>query len=127
MDPALLVEPDIKAGEDLLTELDRRDLGVDAALWWFDQELREWRLLIASARVEKPGPSWFLKQVQEALKDLGSGLRLRDVEVHSPRDPEIRLFRGVLSTGGRGIVGVRFSRNMVNGTFVEDTYIYRLP
>jgi hypothetical protein len=131
VDPAVLVErntePNLGAGAELLKALDKRDLQVNAALWRLDEDSREWRLLIASPRVEKPGPTWFLKHIQDALKKAGSGLRLRDIEVHSPRDPEIALFRGVLSTGGKGAQVVRFARNIIKGTFVEDAYIYRLP
>ncbi len=126
MDTKALVDPNIRAGAELVEELDKRDLRVQAALWRLDEESRDWRLLIASPLVEQPGPTWFLKRTQDALKAVRGGLRLRDLEVRSPRDPEITLFMGAVSTGGTG-AGIRFSRTMINGNFIEDAYIYRLP
>jgi hypothetical protein len=40
-------------------------------------------------------------------------------------DPIVVLLRKAISTGP-GIAGVRFTNNSVNGTFIDDAYIYRL-
>jgi hypothetical protein len=40
-------------------------------------------------------------------------------------DPLVLLLRKAIVTGP-GISGIRFTSNSVNGTFIDDAYIYRL-
>jgi hypothetical protein len=39
--------------------------------------------------------------------------------------PLIALLKAAISTG-KGVGGIRFSRNTINGHYIEDAYIYRL-
>jgi hypothetical protein len=50
---------------------------------------------------------------------------IQNISVVDTQEPFISLLLGAIRTG-EGISGIRFSRNTINGTFVEDTYIYRL-
>jgi hypothetical protein len=43
----------------------------------------------------------------------------------SPKHPLLQLLKGAIQTGP-GINGIRFSRNMINGTYIDDAFIYRL-
>jgi len=48
-----------------------------------------------------------------------------DITVVKDNDPLVVLLRKAISTG-LGISGVRFTNNSINGTFIDDAYIYRL-
>jgi len=50
---------------------------------------------------------------------------LKDIAVIDSNDPLIKLLRVAIKTGG-GISGIRFTKNVINGTPIEDAYIYRI-
>ena len=128
MDQTLLVGPNLAAGRDLVQYLDTTEFAVHSALWLFLPETAEWRLVIASPFVEKRGPTAAYRFLQAALKKTrgeARDLRVSDITAISPSDPLIRTLSTAMTTGP-GIAGIRFSRNVVNGAFIEDAYIYRL-
>lgn len=117
---------DEQAGRRLLQELDKRHFPIDAALWLYRPEEDDWRLVIATPLVDEFGPSEGYRRLQRVVQKMsGTRLSLSNVALVSPEDPLIVLLRSAISTGP-GIHGVRFSRNSINGVFVEDAYIYRL-
>ena len=52
-------------------------------------------------------------------------LSLDDLALAKPDAPLVTLLRNAVRTGS-GIHGIRFSNNVMNGTVIEDAYIYRL-
>jgi hypothetical protein len=127
MDKPTLVDADMKAGEALLSRLDDIKFNVKAALWFYVQESEEWRLIIASPIVDKDGPKKAYEKVQSQLQELDGGykLSLRNISLVSPGDKLIKALESVIKTG-KSISHIRFTRNVVNGLFIEDAYIYRL-
>lgn len=127
MDKPTLVDADMKAGEALLSRLDDIKFNVKAALWFYVQESEEWRLIIASPIVDKDGPTKAYEKVQSQLQELDGGykLSLRNISLVSPGDKLIKALESVIKTG-KSISHIRFTRNVVNGLFIEDAYIYRL-
>lgn len=127
MDKTALVENDIRDGERLVDALDNAGFQVEAALWFYLTDSDEWRLLIASPFVERNGPKDSYSFIQSVMAELSEPLAisLKDVSVVSPNRPPISLIRTAVHTGP-GISGVRFTRNVINNTLVEDAYIYRM-
>ena len=123
-----LSEPMIEAGKRLIERLDESDSEVQAAFWMFFPDEKCWKLIIASESVEHDGPRQFYKRVVEANKKANeseSVVSLHDVSVTDTSDTFVNLLRTAISTGDE-ISGIRFSRNAINGTFIEDSYIYRV-
>src|SRR5438128_2489038 len=120
-----LVELDIESGRKLIRELDANKFPVVAALWLYLTEPNEWRLVIASPLVEKLGPRAAYRRVQEAIARTQTAIALKNVTVISPDEDPVRLFRRALRTGP-GLSDTRFTGNTINGTFIEDAYIYRI-
>jgi hypothetical protein len=118
----------IEAGVSLLRKFDSQALNVTAALWFYLESSDTWRLIIASPEVESEGPKRVYERIQKTLgTDAdGSRIRLRDISVVPPDDPLIKLLGVAIKTGNRDISGIRFSRNTINGQFIQDAYIYRL-
>jgi hypothetical protein len=116
----------IEAGKKLTEQLDRSSLPVSASMWLYVPESNQWRLILASPKIESEGPKKVYQDVLSSLTQLPeAGLALKDIGVVEPNHPLINLLRVAVRTGS-GIAGIRFSRNTINGHFIEDAYIYRL-
>lgn len=139
---ATLVEQDIAEGRrflDALTEptdftIGRRRLNVigpshfrvQAAFWWYSAESLDWRLVIATPLVDEKGPLEAYKDMQKVLiwhPDLN--LSLQNISVLSPKDERVKAFKKALKIAPDP-VGVRFTRSSLNGTYIDDAYVYRL-
>ena len=123
-----LTEEMIEAGEALTAKLDEMGLPVAAALWFFRVEDNEWRLLFASAEVSSVGPRSVYKKIQEARQALGPKVEASPfsaIGLLDANDPLVQLLRIALRTEG-GVSRIRFSKNVINGHFIEDALIYRI-
>ena len=124
----MLTRQMIEAGTKLIHFLDRAHVVVTASLWLYKPESTIWRLIIASPEVEANGPKKVYQKIQTILSKMREkhpGVGLRDISVVESDDPIILLLRVAIKTGG-GISGIRFSKNTINGHFIEDAYIYRM-
>jgi hypothetical protein len=124
----VLSEQMIGAGVKLIERLDQSESNVQAALWLFLPEEKIWKLMIISPLVKTDGPRSFYKHILDANKkadESESIISLNDVGVADTSIPLISLLRIAISTGG-GIGGIRFSKDTINGVFIEDAYIYRI-
>ena len=127
MDKTALVERDIQEGKDLIEALDKTEFEVDASLWFYSPDSDEWRLLIASPFVEENGPRKSYGFIRSVLTRPSptSEISLKSVSVLNPKHQLIKLLKTVFSTGP-DITGIRFTRNVINNTLIEDAYIYRI-
>jgi hypothetical protein len=123
-----LTQQMMDAGADLVRTLDSDKLKISAALWFYLESSDTWRLFIASPDVQSQGPKKTYERIQEALGRNVNAVRiaLRDISVVPPDDPLIALLRVAIKTGASDVSGIRFSRNTINGQFIQDAYIYRL-
>ena len=124
----LLTDAMIRAGGELTRKLDDLQWPVLAALWLYASEGTQWKLVLASPRVISDGPKKSYEAIQAALETMpaaGRTLALSDIGVIDPANPLIALLRVAISTGPT-VGGIRFTRNVINGHFIEDVYIYRM-
>ena len=118
----------ISAGAELTRRLDDARFIVSASLWLFTSETEGWRFVLGSPEVRTRGPRWAYKQVQAVVSKMPNAqarIPLKDIAVIDSNDPLIKLLRVAIKTGG-GISGIRFTKNVINGTPIEDAYIYRI-
>jgi len=120
-----LVEPDIEAGQEALARLDRGKVPIDAAFWLLLPE-GEWRFFLHSKYMDDRGRSFSYKKVQDSLKGYTDRLPLHKISLLKANDPLLNVLRAAISTGGQGRSSIRFSRNTINGTFIEDAVIFRM-
>ncbi|HLB90254.1 MAG TPA: hypothetical protein VJK29_21525 [Terriglobales bacterium] len=122
-----LVERDIEDGKRLIKALDESEFKVRSALWFYVSEADKWVLYIASPIFDEKGPSSGYAALQKVLLGISPrlGLSLGDVAVVSPNDDLIKLLRSAVRTGP-GISTMRFSRNTINGVFIQDALLYRV-
>jgi hypothetical protein len=118
----------IDEGAALLRTLDSQGFKITAALWFYLEPSDTWRLIVGSPEVQSQGPRRFYERVQKILADGSAkiGITLRDISVVPSDDSLIKLLRIAITTGSNDVSGIRFSRNTINGQFIQDAYIYRL-
>jgi hypothetical protein len=122
-----LVDRDIEDGIRLIEALDKIHFRIQAALWLYNPESFWWRLIIATPLVDERGPRYTYTNVQGGMKSITPPLSisLQDVSVISPTDNLVKLLSKAIRIPS-GLSGVRFTRNTINSTYIEDAYIYRI-
>ncbi|MCC7213068.1 MAG: hypothetical protein E3K40_08590 [Candidatus Brocadia sp.] len=123
-----LTDAMVEAGAELTRTLDEVGLATKAALWLFVPEINEWRLLFALTEVSEQGPRKVYEQIRLALQQLGDKASAAPLSVIGLLDENaelVKLLRIAISTGP-GIGRIRFSKNVINGRFIEDALIYRV-
>ncbi len=123
----LFNEKNIEAGEKLLKLLDSSNVNVDAALWFYFDDVENWKLILSLPDFIRLGPKIAYKQVQKAINRLGNeiNISLNDIAILKPNSPLLNLLKTAIGTS-TGIAHIRFSNNIVNGQLIKDSYIYRL-
>ncbi|CAN2047251.1 hypothetical protein GMMP1_450001 [Candidatus Magnetomoraceae bacterium gMMP-1] len=64
----------------------------------------------------------------KALKKIPSGIskiELQDIQVVDVSHHVISLIQMMINTG-KNIFGIRFSKNAINGKYIDDAFIYRM-
>jgi len=118
----------IDVGRKLLELLDRKKFRARACFWFYFSESERWRFVVASPEVRTRGPHAAYRKIQTLSRGVPHAAELfapGDVTVVKDNDPLVVLLRRAISTGP-GISGIRFTSNSINGTFIDDAYIYRL-
>jgi hypothetical protein len=116
-----------KAGAKLVERLDANKSEVKSAFWLYYTEEKTWKLIVASPLVDAEGPRDYYKRIDDANALASSDeetVSLNDIGVTNTKNQIVQLLKMMVGTGD-GISGIRFSRNTINGVFIEDTYIYR--
>jgi hypothetical protein len=122
-----LTDQMIELGAKLTAKLDEMGLPITAAMWWFEPDINEWRLLFASPDRSTVGPREVYSKIEEARKGLGQNaavLPLSAIRLIEPGHEIVRLLRAMKTS--TGVPRVRFSKNAINGHFIEDALIYRI-
>ncbi len=131
MAAASLVERDIGDGEKLVRHLDKDGFPVSAAFWYYESEPDKWRLIIASNVVDDLGPLEAYRQLFESIGRLQKKARSQysldsfRIQLVKKRDRLPALLKRAVKTGP-GISGIRFTGNAIDGTLIDDAYIYRV-
>lgn len=119
-----LTDEMIDAGARLTAKLDEAGVPIKAALWLFLPEINEWRLYFASPEVRTLGPRSVYDKVREAVEGAdGPRLLLSNIGVIDTEDDLVRLLKAIQT--GPGIARIRFSKNVLDGHFIDDALIYR--
>lgn len=125
MDQEALVTPAIAAGKELLSFLDSEQFEITSALWLLISETQEWRLILASPKVDEVGPRQAFKMLAAKVQQKREiGISLGVISLVSPSDRTVSLFRLMIGTGP-GINEIRMTNNSINGVFIEDAVLYR--
>lgn len=117
----------MQAGARLVERLDAENSEVTSAFWLYFQDDKLWKLVIASPLVDSEGPREYYKKVVSANSAASENeeiISLNDIGVTNTANKIVQLLEAAIATDD-SISGIRFSRNTISGTFIEDSYIYR--
>jgi hypothetical protein len=126
MADAILVNSDIDAGRDLVRILDEASFPITGAAWIYFPDLEEWRLVVRTPKAAGNLQEALLEVARalDAKGDLRKRIDLARVKLVPPGDRMLEAIGKVMKVDGLG--AVRFSRNVVNGIYIDDALIYRL-
>lgn len=121
-----LVNEDIEAAGRLVTFLDEHGLAVRGALWLYDSDAERWRFVIAFRESRKDITTFYLDVAKAKTKAQANDLLdLSRVDIVDPERSIFTALKGAITIEGNS--RVRFSRNRINGVYLEDAMIYRMP
>jgi len=122
-----LTDEMIEAGFQLTQKLDELGLPISVAMWFFLSDINEWRLQFASPQSSAEGPRSVYEKIEEARKALGTQAERLPLSAIGLIDTNHQLME-LLRIGprtGPGVHRVRFSKNVINGHFIDDAPIYQ--
>ena len=122
-----LTDEMIDAGARLTQKLDELGLPIPVAMWFFMPDINEWRLLFASPEVATTGSRDVYRKIEEARKKLGAEAEhvpLSAIGLIDTNHELVQLLRVAVRTGP-DVSRVRFSKNVIDGHFIDDALIYR--
>jgi len=122
----VLVKKDIEAGMELLRVLDASNFPITGAAWIYFPDIEEWRLVIRTPRAEQnlQGALLDIAIAMDAAGDLRSRLDLSRMKLVPPGDRMLQAMGSVVRA--TGLSKIRFSKNLINGIYIDDALIYRL-
>jgi hypothetical protein len=116
----------VTIGRRRVIDLPAKHFRVKAAFWLYWPESDEWRLVIATPLVDEQGPQATYRDIRAVLAaNLASNLSLQNISAVSPKDPLVKAFQNAMKIVSDR-EGTRLTRNTLNGTYVEDAYVYKL-
>jgi hypothetical protein len=126
MAEATLVNADIESGKELVALLDREGFPVTGAAWIFFPDVDEWRLVIRTPKAAEKLVDAYVEiaKAMERAGDLHSRLDLSRVKLVPPGDRMLAAIGQIVRADGLNTI--RFSRNVIDGLYIDDALIYRL-
>jgi len=117
----------IEEGKRMLKVLDSTDIKPSSALWFYLEEQKVWRLIIASPYFNNLSAQDRYRRLigifnQEAFTRLEVG----SIVLLPADDPLISLLKIAVRTNPDSISEISFKSNTVNGVFIYNSLIYRL-
>lgn len=124
----ILTENMTHSAEHLIAQLDKNEAQIRSAFWFFNPDKKMWRLILASPLVSSEGPKRFYQRILDASKELNDDaelISLHDITASTMSNKIVQLIKIAITTGNSDIKEIRFFRDAINGTFIEDSLIYR--
>lgn len=116
----------IAEGREVLTQLEASGIGIDTALWLQDEDTDEWRLVIASAYVDRYGSRAVYERLSALLTSLRlPSLRIDDISVRTTRDRLITDLKRLVGTND-DLHEIRLDYVAIGGQLFRSARIYRV-
>ena len=126
MDKTALVSFDIESGKEVIEALDKAGKTPKVALWAKLPEYEDWRLIIASDRLNQTGSLGGYSQLNSVLDQAGITLRKRPaISLRPMNKPFIRALRDIFGEAA-DVYGMRLGGQTFGDQFLEDAFVYRI-
>lgn len=120
-----LVNVEMGHGASLVERIVQEGVPLEAAFWLYHEDFDGYRLMLATPIVDEDGRLAAYQRILPIVRSFDKPLSIEptDVSVLSPADPFVRNLKRAFSTGGT-IGGMRVTRSVAYGDYIEDAYIY---
>jgi hypothetical protein len=126
MDTSALVSYDIENGKEVIEALDKDGKTPNVALWAKLPDYEDWRLVIASDRLDQSSSLSGYEEINAAMRKAGISYRKRPTISWRPMDkPFIQALRRAFS-GAKDTYGMRLGGQMFGDQYLEDAFVYRI-
>jgi hypothetical protein len=126
MGQALLVSIDIPLGREVISAMETAGLTVNVALWAWLSEYEEWRLVLASRKLDKENLLQAYMLVNSATDAAGIGIRrVPEIMILKMTDPFIRELRRLYGKS-KDVEGLRLGGYSIGGRGIQDAWVYRI-
>ena len=126
MDTSTLVSYDIENGKEAVDALDKDGKGPNVALWAKLPDYENWRLVIASDRIDQSSSRTGYSEINAALEKAGIPIRREPSIFLRPMDnPLIRDLRRTFASAA-DTYGMRLGGQMFGDKYLEDAFVYRI-
>ena len=126
MGTSTLVSYDIENGKEVIDALDQDGKGPNVALWAKLPDYENWRLVIASDRLDQSSSRTGYSEINAALEKAGIPIRREPSIFLRPMDnPMIQALRGVFSSAA-DTYGMRLGGQGFGDQYLEDAFVYRI-
>ncbi|MGA2049137.1 MAG: hypothetical protein ABSG96_15675 [Terracidiphilus sp.] len=126
MDTSTLVSYDIENGKEVIDALDKDGKGPNVALWAKLPDYENWRLVIASDRIDQSSSRTGYSEINAALEKAGIPIRREPSIFLRPMDnPLIRDLRRTFASAA-DTYGMRLGGQMFGDKYLEDAFVYRI-
>ena len=121
-----LVSFDIENGKEIVDALDRNGLAPNVALWARIPDYENWRLVIASERLDQSSQFAGYTEISEAMEKAGIPIHRQPTISMRPMDnPFIQDLRRVFASAA-DTFGMRLGGQMFGDKYIEDAFVYRI-
>lgn len=124
-----LVESLINDAIALIKKLDELEIPPTFAGWYYYADADEWRLLIASQKLDqllpKQEPMAYRKVIEALSTTSPSSLGVSDLKLVETSYPLLKSLKYIVGTGPTGIGQVHMSNSTINGIFIKEIVILR--
>jgi len=121
-----LVSFDIENGEKVVEALDKAGMTPNVALWAKLPDYEDWRLVIASDRLDQSSPFAAYSEINAAIDKAGIPIHRQPTIFMRPmNDPMIQDLRSTFASTS-DTYGMRLGRQMFGDKYFEDAVVYRI-
>jgi hypothetical protein len=126
MDQAVLVNFDIENGKEVIDALDREGKNPNVALWAKLPDYENWRLVIASDRLDQSSSRSGYSEINAALKKAGIPIhRKPSIFLRPMNKPFIQALRQTFASA-KDTYGMRLGGQTFGNQYLEDAFVYRI-
>jgi hypothetical protein len=123
---ATLVNFDIENGQKVIDALDEAGRAPKVALWAKLPDYENWRLVLASDRVDQASPFSGYSEINEAIDKAGIPIHRQPTIFLRPMDNSfIQELRHVFASAA-DTYGMRLGGQMFGDKYLEDAFVYRI-
>lgn len=118
---------DIEFGRQLWHSLrNNKDFPIQGIFWLLESDAGEWRLVIATPKVDSLGPRDAYRELAAITRQIPAEARqLLQIELISPKNPMYEALRSVFGQAA-SVEGARLGNTLVGGRLFGEAYLYEV-